>query len=226
MIQNSLPMADVLQVLREAYGPQKALCDECSYFRELTYVSELDAKLCELCKGPDGEGTLGMNLSKLFEMQRVLDERIIKENNITHDRLDNLVLALLDEVGECAKETRCFKDWSKKGPSPKEVILEEYVDGIHFILSLGLYMDYNLHTGELVEHYKENAKYFKYSTLTRQFLVIYGTISDFAQGDGSYKELFTLYLCLGEMLGFTHEEIEVAYFTKNEINHQRQNEGY
>ncbi|WP_178076329.1 dUTP diphosphatase, partial [Pseudomonas sp. 2822-15] len=28
--------------------------------------------------------------------------------------------------------------WSDKGPSTDEVILEEYVDGIHFILSVGI----------------------------------------------------------------------------------------
>jgi hypothetical protein len=28
---------------------QKALCDECSYYRKLEYKPELDAHLCELC---------------------------------------------------------------------------------------------------------------------------------------------------------------------------------
>ena len=43
-----------------------------------------------------------------------------------------------------ANETRCFKFWSTKGPSDDAVILEEYVDSIHFLLSLGIEKD--LHT--------------------------------------------------------------------------------
>ncbi|HFJ9374993.1 hypothetical protein ACS47_08680 [Bacillus cereus] len=167
-----------------------------------------------------------MNLIKLFKMQKVLDDRIVKENNITHDRLDNLIMALLDEVGECAKETRCFKDWSKKGSSPRVVILEEYVDGFHFILSLGLYMEYDSHPQELVDHYKENAHIFRYSSLTRQFIMIYDAVLNFAIRDVLYTELFTLYLCLGDMLGFTHAEIQQAYLLKNKVNHERQDNGY
>ncbi len=48
------------------------------------------------------------------------------------------MLALLVEIGELANETRCFKYWSNKPASEREVILEEYVDGLHFILSIGI----------------------------------------------------------------------------------------
>ncbi|WP_439022632.1 dUTP diphosphatase [Bacillus thuringiensis] len=167
-----------------------------------------------------------MNLPQLFQMQKALDERIVLENNIAHDRLENLTMALLDEVGECAKETRCFKDWSKKGPSPRGVILEEYVDGFHFVLSLGLYMEYDRYIDELTAYYQRHTAFYRYSTLTRQFIAIYGAVIDFAMNDRSYKELFTLYLCLGDMLGFNHEEIEKAYLAKNKVNHQRQDDGY
>ena len=44
-------------------------------------------------------------------------------------------MALLVER-ELANETRSFKFWSTKGPSANEIILEEYVDSIHFLLSL------------------------------------------------------------------------------------------
>ena len=48
------------------------------------------------------------------------------------------MLALLVEIGELANETRSFKFWSVKPASEKKIILEEFVDGIHFILSLGI----------------------------------------------------------------------------------------
>lgn len=38
------------------------------------------------------------------------------------------------EFGELANETRCFKYWSIKPMSDKEVILEEYIDCLFMIL--------------------------------------------------------------------------------------------
>ncbi|MDP4163398.1 MAG: dUTP diphosphatase [Bacillota bacterium] len=41
-----------------------------------------------------------------------------------------------------------------------------------------------------------------------------------------FKGLFSLFLQLGKMLGFTFIEIEQAYFQKNDVNYQRQQNGY
>src|SRR5690606_41193415 len=81
---------------------------------------------------------MGINWPKLFTLQRELDERIWREHHLTGDYFSERVLALQVEVAELANETRCFKYWSLKPPSERSKILEEYVDGIHFILSLGL----------------------------------------------------------------------------------------
>ncbi|MCM3736425.1 dUTP diphosphatase [Bacillus cytotoxicus] len=172
-----------------------------------------------------------MNLKQLFQMQKALDERIVAENKITHNRFDNLILALLDEVGECAKETRCFKDWSKKEPSPRKVILEEYVDGFHFVLSHGLLVNiepvsYQDWSWFLLKEYEKWKNHLKTESLTRQFIEVYKVITDFSQDRCSYSKMFIHYLVLGDMLGFTHEEIEQAYLEKNKVNHQRQDAGY
>src|SRR5579875_4105332 len=71
-------------------------------------------------------------------LQSELDAHIENEHPRKENRHSEKVLALLVELGELANETRCFKFWSIKPASPKEVILEEFVDGIHFILSLGI----------------------------------------------------------------------------------------
>ena len=83
-----------------------------------------------------------MNLQQLFTMQKELDDFIEQTQNIQQDVFQEKGLALLVELAELANETRCFKFWSTKGPSAREVILEEYVDSIHFILSLGLLKGY------------------------------------------------------------------------------------
>ena len=92
-----------------------------------------------------------MNLQKLFEMQAALDAFIEKTQNITQDVFYEKGLALLVELGELANETRCFKFWSTKGPSAREVILEEFVDSIHFMLSLGLMRDLQFEEWQMVE---------------------------------------------------------------------------
>jgi len=55
-----------------------------------------------------------MNLTKLFEMQKVLDDRIVAEKGLQGvDLLDKKILALLTELGELSNEYRGFKFWSE-----------------------------------------------------------------------------------------------------------------
>ena len=84
-----------------------------------------------------------MDLQKLFTMQEALDHYIQTNKQVTEDVFTKKGLALLVELAELANETRCFKFWSEKGPSEREVILEEYVDSIHFLLSLGIEKGFN-----------------------------------------------------------------------------------
>lgn len=179
-----------------------------------------------------------MNLSKLFETQRVLDARImeIHPELIGQDNLPWKVLALQVELGECANEWRGFKKWSNDQEPRREIeqygfadpggpfrylkypLLEEYVDCLHFILSIGLEIDRN-NFEYLSDHdYKEH-------DITNQFM----RTMDYAIGlreDDYYSELFHSFIYLGEMLGFTWDQIEQAYYDKNTINHTRQNTGY
>lgn len=161
-----------------------------------------------------------MNLNKLFQLQRNLDERIIAEHNLHKESLfSKKVLALQVEISELANETRCFKFWSNKGPSDKSTILEEYVDCLHFILSLGLEKNYVNLEPMMLDHDND---------LTETFINIYIDINDFfvCSSKDNYKTLFEDFLCLGKNLGFTSEEVENAYFQKNDVNHQRQDNGY
>ena len=73
-------------------------------------------------------------LNLIFKKQLELDTHIHKNHNITYQDVETeRVIALAVELGELANEVRCFKFWSLKKPSAKEIILEEYVDGIPFI---------------------------------------------------------------------------------------------
>jgi dimeric dUTPase (all-alpha-NTP-PPase superfamily) len=163
-----------------------------------------------------------MNVSELFTMQQELD-RFIEEGHqlLEKDLFDQKVLALLVEVSELANETRCFKFWSTKGPSPQEVILEEYVDGLHFILSLGIEVGFH-RTMKDVPSFKEAVE------PVEQFLRVYEAIHQFRKEKclSVYEHLLSEYLALGKLYGFTPEGIYKAYVAKNKVNFQRQQQGY
>jgi dimeric dUTPase (all-alpha-NTP-PPase superfamily) len=172
-----------------------------------------------------------LNLTKLFETQKILRDRIGYNEP---DRFNKLILALLVELGECANEWRGFKFWSVNQlphvsairvpammDEDKEFynpLLEEYVDGLHFILEIGLDLGFQ----------PIYVLPYKYENITRQFKELYWEISDMDKSSkkDDFLYMFRKFVGLGEMLGFTWEEIEQAYFEKNKINHQRQEVGY
>ena len=161
-----------------------------------------------------------MNLQELFQMQNALDKRIETEHNLEGiPLLHKKILSLQVELGELANETRCFKFWSTKEPSSKDIILEEYVDCLHFILSIGIEKDFQDITLE-VNHIT--------CDLSEQFLTLFTTITNFVISSSmdNYLKVFQEFLSLGKNLGFSVEDIENAYLYKNNINHERQDNGY
>lgn len=171
-------------------------------------------------------------------MQRELDQRIIKEHKSQDEDLkEDKVVALITELSECANEIRFFKYWCNKPPSHPNIILEEFIDCIHLILSLG---------NELDSHIVVNYNYkpsLSYKELTDDFIDIVKSIIEFNEAATVYKnnksnvfskdlaeslyiKLLKQVLGFGNKLGFTEKDIEMAYYKKNSINHKRQSEGY
>lgn len=183
-----------------------------------------------------------MNLEKLYEMQKELDARIIKEKGLEgQDLLPNTVLALQVELGELANEWRGFKHWSNdQQPREMEIIinpygdcgdeqvryplLEEYVDCLHFFLSIARQI--NMRADEL--RVSAPLKGTTVATFTELFYHI-GAIGlrDHWTKRQAFNISFSLFLELGyQALGFTWEQIETAYLEKNAVNHERQANGY
>src|SRR5699024_26984 len=135
------------------------------------------------------------------------------------DNFEAKHLAVLVELAELANETRCFKFWSIKPGSDRAVIIEEFVDNVHFILSLSIEKAYRFEAKGL-----ENVTV----TQTEQFTNTFAACVHFKQEPtkNNYVQLFTDYLQLGSLLGFNEAEIQEAYFKKNKINYERQNQGY
>lgn len=165
-----------------------------------------------------------MNFEKLFEIQAGLDEHIIQEKGLERqDLLDKKILALQVELGELAQEVQDeWKFWKLDFKRNTKKILEEYVDCLHFVLSIGLEHQEYLEPIEYQDYIKEN------DNITEQFHQVFKSVSDYEwyRDETNYYEMACQVLGLGEMLGFTEEQIEQAYLEKNKINHERQNTGY
>ncbi|MGM0897254.1 MAG: dUTP diphosphatase [Bacillota bacterium] len=161
-----------------------------------------------------------MNLQKLFHMQRELDSYIQSNRNVEESVFRKKVLALQVELSELANETRCFKFWSTKGPSDKNTLLEEYVDCIHFILSLGIEKGY-----DSLEQWPAP---FDEHDLTELFLSAHQGVGRFAEQatKEEYLSLWQIFGALAGALGFSYDEVLSAYIEKNETNYKRQQQGY
>jgi len=160
-------------------------------------------------------------LDEFFKKQKELDYDIalhhegINYQNTRHKR----ALALLVELGEFANETRCFKFWSQKGPSQKEVILDEYADALHFFLSLGLTIGVTSFSHNLLPIDK---------SLDEALLSVYQAVVDFTKNYSLelYQIAFHRFLDLLAVMGFSANDMQKAYEAKLAVNYKRQENDY
>ena len=105
----------------------------------------------------------------------------------------------------------------------KYPLLEEYSDGLHFVMQLGLEInsDFRIPYNRLT--FSKN--------ITDKFNSVYLLTARLEEGnllldDKEYRLLLTEYVELADYLGFTWDQVEAMYYEKNKINHKRQSEGY
>ena len=161
-----------------------------------------------------------INLEELYKLQAGLDEDIATKHHVTYESTHSRrLLALIVELGELANETRCFKYWSNKGPSEKAVVMDEYADGLHFLLSLGI----PLHARKYKYEIKGSSE-----DLTLQFHHLYQAATKLLNEYTleAYEDCFQKYLNLACDLGSTADDIIHAYKSKLAVNYHRQETNY
>ena len=161
-----------------------------------------------------------IDLSKLYIKQAELDQRIADNHNVTYaSTRERRILALLVEIGEFANATRCFKYWSNKKSEPQDIVLDEYVDGLHFFLSLGI----DIKVSKKTYNYTKRA-----DNLTKQVLGTYRLASLFYknQDEKSYIKAFQAFINIVPLLKVRWSTIEKAYYKKLGENYNRQDSNY
>jgi len=161
-----------------------------------------------------------IELKPLINEQAKLDAHIQTQHQVTYaNTRDKRILALLVEIGEMINETKTFKFWSKKPSAEKPIILDEYADGLHFLLSLSIEvqsqkMNYEIQPLHL--------------SLTQATILVFQHVSELSK-HWHVKHLesaFQAYLNLIPLLGFTADDVVQAYFKKLGVNYTRQQNAY
>jgi dimeric dUTPase (all-alpha-NTP-PPase superfamily) len=159
-------------------------------------------------------------IKDLFETQKKLMYQFEKKHPSQpgENRFNNKVLGCLVEVGEAANELRTWKYWSLDRKPRTNKLLEELVDVLHFTLELGIILDVILYANEIQPH--------KCDSIEEQFIALYNHILSTSLDEVFYLDLLNTYVGLIEMVGFSWDEVEKAYFEKVEINYGRLENGY
>lgn len=203
-----------------------------------------------------------MNFKKLQEMQRALDDAILKEKPemTAEERFEKTCVALSVEVAELANTAEHFKFWKEnKGKVEKDrfvkvgllpgennfllhdtisgsvvsvkqayklTLVEEASDVIHFILSLANQLEIEL-----------NNPFIRSSGISKELFYIRVNNSitscfhnyfrkDFGFCQTNLEKVTFYFMNYIDSLSIDTQELEQAYYDKNEINYQRLREGY
>ena len=163
---------------------------------------------------------MNLQLTDIRQLQKELDERIMLNHGVTRPQTQTKrILALLVEISELSNETRCFKFWSFKKPSEKDVLLEELGDCVHFTISLGIDLKDDTPEMNFISRSEE---------LSVQFIDWMSEVSklktDFNLNQ--YRIVLSYIGSVALAMGFDALEVYDYYVKKNEINHHRQQNNY
>ncbi|WP_461207010.1 dUTP diphosphatase [Clostridium sp. DL1XJH146] len=150
-----------------------------------------------------------MDLQNLFILQKGIDDRLNKKWPLPKDSLlPEKILRLQVKISELANSTICFNFWSDNPSSKQSEVLTDFVEAIHYILSIGLDKNYTNIDLEITSLTAD---------LTTQFLNLYIDINDFivCPTKDNYVTMFENFLSVGNSLGLNKDEIEQAYLENN-----------
>lgn len=212
---------------------------------EINKNEMMDKVLKETFKEKYKEG-LKVHVAKIFDLQRELDKMVVKNYNsrngtnipdIKHFIVET-TLAMMVEYQEYAQEVFMGQ--------PIEKIIEEFVDVLHFMVSLAESLGIEEEAKEILNNFFVNHRFYDVMTPTRLFMIIQGGIDlgNFCNTCRTFKFWSTKTIgekeamvkawekglgesfCLLAELNVNILDIIHAYYHKNKVNIKRQNEGY
>lgn len=157
---------------------------------------------------------------ELFKKQKELDIEIQNNHHVTYEEtMERRFLSLFVELGELANATRCFKYWSNKPSESRERVMDEYADGLHFLLSLSLALGFEKTIYKMTSELND---------LSNAFIRMYEALTIFEKSHllKDYERCFEIYLNIAYLLKMNKDDIFASYLLKLGENHHRQETNY
>ncbi|PEU05205.1 hypothetical protein CN527_02360 [Bacillus cereus] len=166
-----------------------------------------------------------LNIQKIFEAQDKLDRKVVEVHGLEGRNLTgDVTQALYTELGELSNEIGFFKYWKKNKKDDKARQYDEWADCMHFMASLGnKYGHVELILGtsktfKIAEKFIEH-DYSFHKLLSIIYKTDYSCIFD-------YSHALSALLAIGKKMEMSGEDMEKAYFEKNQVNYDRLASGY
>ncbi|ASZ09013.1 dUTP diphosphatase [Mesoplasma chauliocola] len=161
-------------------------------------------------------------LKWLSHQQEFLDNKIMEKHNLTldHEIFRKKIIAFWVELGEYANEEKSFKYWKQGAPAAREIQLEEYIDGLHFVISLGNQINYDFEKFNFKDLDFENNIDCYFELISNFTILVNQPNTD------SFAKMFNSFLQIAKVQKYSEEELIKTYKAKHEKNQQRQVDNY
>ncbi|MBJ8107929.1 MULTISPECIES: dUTP diphosphatase [Bacillus cereus group] len=164
-----------------------------------------------------------LNIQKIFEAQDKLDLKVVEVHGLQGQNLTgDVTQALYTELGELSNEIGFFKYWKKNKKDDKARQYDEWADCMHFMASLGNKYGHSefVFSDRGIEALEISMKTLEFDVIRyhQLFEEIYTANKSSKVG---YAFALNALLAIGTKMGMTYEDMEKAYFEKNQVNYDR-----
>ncbi|PGO73787.1 hypothetical protein CN980_17840 [Bacillus cereus] len=167
-----------------------------------------------------------LKLQSIFEAQDKLDRKVVEVHGLEGQNLTgDVTQALYTELGELSNEIGFFKYWKKNKKNDKIRQYDEWADCLHFMASLGNKYGHSDQVNEFITVFDIEEDF--YTRTYREYGILFRNIyradlNEFRLYMGALLSLISI----GLKLGMEFEDMEKAYFDKNQVNYDRLANGY
>ena len=169
-----------------------------------------------------------LKLQSIFEAQDKLDRKAVEVHGLEGQNLTgDVTQALYTELGELSNEIGFFKYWKKNKKDDKARQYDEWADCMHFMASLGNKYGY---VERISDDTAQKTIRFNMDTMIETGVTYHHLFDSIYKSDFReimyYAVSLSCLLTIGMKLGMTFEDMEKAYFDKNQVNYDRLASGY
>lgn len=145
------------------------------------------------------------DVSKLYEVYLNNELTNAKNDVLNIVRLDQKILAFVHDLSIIAEDSRCYLFWEKEDSINHEQLLEDYIEGLTMLMSIG----YELRIDNIKSYNELPSKI----SIIDLFFKIYNEILSVKNDYDSriYQDTIDDFFTLGFLLGIKVEEIVDAY---------------